>query len=83
VTRDRLMTELDLRYPAYGFAAHKGYSTRAHMRALATHGPCPEHRLSFANVSGPGPRATGPQQAGQPGYEADQPEWAAAGQPAR
>jgi ribonuclease HII len=83
VTRDRLMTELDPRYPAYGFAAHKGYSTRAHMRALATHGPCPEHRLSFANVSGPGPRATGPQPAGQPGCEADQPEWAAAAQPAR
>jgi ribonuclease HII len=76
VTRDRLLAELDLRYPAYGFAAHKGYSTRAHMRALATHGPCPEHRLSFANVSAPGPRAAGPD-------EADQPEWATAGQPAR
>jgi ribonuclease HII len=80
VTRDRLMTELDLRYPAYGFAAHKGYSTRAHMRALATHGPCPEHRLSFANVSAPAPQAPAPQAAGPDGP--DQPEWAAAGQPA-
>ena len=40
--------------PGYGFAAHKGYSTRAHMRALAVHGPCPEHRMSFANVNGRG-----------------------------
>jgi ribonuclease HII len=46
------MTALDERYPGYGFAAHKGYSTRAHMRALAAHGPCPEHRMSFANVNG-------------------------------
>jgi hypothetical protein len=52
VTRDRLMTALDERYPGYGFATHKGYSTRAHMRALAAHGPCPEHRMSFANVGG-------------------------------
>jgi len=52
VTRDRIMTAMDEGYPAYGFAAHKGYSTRAHMRALAAHGPCPEHRHSFANVIG-------------------------------
>jgi ribonuclease HII len=52
VTRDRLMRELHLRYPAYGFARHKGYSTPAHMKALAAHGPCPEHRRSFVNVSG-------------------------------
>ena len=52
VTRDRLMTAMDERYPGYGFAAHKGYSTRAHMRALAANGPCPEHRMSFANVNG-------------------------------
>jgi len=50
VTRDRIMTAMAERYPAYGFAAHKGYSTRAHMSALAAHGPCPEHRYSFANV---------------------------------
>ena len=52
VTRDRIMTGLAEQYPAYGFARHKGYSTRSHMRALARHGPCPEHRASFANVNG-------------------------------
>ena len=52
VTRDRIMTGLSEQYPAYGFARHKGYSTRSHMRALARHGPCPEHRASFANVNG-------------------------------
>ena len=52
VTRDRIMTGLSEEYPAYGFARHKGYSTRSHMRALAQHGPCPEHRASFANVNG-------------------------------
>ena len=44
VTRDRIMTGLHGRYPAYGFDRHKGYSTPSHMRALADHGPCPEHR---------------------------------------
>jgi ribonuclease HII len=44
------MTELSGSYPEYGFAQHKGYSTRSHMRALTEHGPCPEHRASFANV---------------------------------
>jgi ribonuclease HII len=52
VTRDRLMRDLHTRYPVYGFARHKGYSTRSHMRALDAHGPCPEHRRSFANVGG-------------------------------
>jgi ribonuclease HII len=52
VTRDRIMTGLAGEYPEYGFARHKGYSTRSHMRALAQHGPCPEHRASFANVNG-------------------------------
>ncbi len=52
VTRDRLMREVHLRYPVYGFARHKGYSTRGHMKALGAHGPCPEHRRSFVNVSG-------------------------------
>jgi ribonuclease HII len=52
VTRDRIMTGLADQYPAYGFEQHKGYSTRSHMRALAEHGPCPEHRASFANVMG-------------------------------
>jgi ribonuclease HII len=39
-------------YPEYGFSRHKGYSTPSHMRALTDHGPCPEHRMSFANVIG-------------------------------
>lgn len=51
VTRDRIMTELHERFPAYGFAEHKGYITREHTAALTRHGPCPEHRLSFVNVA--------------------------------
>lgn len=51
VTRDRLMTELDARYPAYGFAKHAGYGTAAHLAALRAHGPSPEHRRSFAPVA--------------------------------
>lgn len=50
VTRDRIMRELDARFPMYGFAAHKGYPTRRHIEALEKHGPCPEHRFSFAPV---------------------------------
>jgi hypothetical protein len=50
VTRDRMMTEMDGRFPEYGFARHKGYSTPDHMDALAAHGPCREHRRSYANV---------------------------------
>lgn len=51
VTRDRIMVELHEQYPAYGFAVHKGYITRAHTAALREHGPCPEHRRSFVNVA--------------------------------
>lgn len=50
VTRDRLMLELHERFPHYGFARHKGYGTREHLAALREHGPCPEHRRSFAPV---------------------------------
>jgi ribonuclease HII len=50
VTRDRQMAELDERFPAYGFSRHQGYPTPEHLRALASLGPCPEHRLSFAPV---------------------------------
>ncbi len=50
VTRDRLMRELDRHYPAYGFAQHKGYGTRAHLQALLTEGPSPVHRRSFRPV---------------------------------
>lgn len=51
VTRDRWCQDLHLRYPAYGFAAHKGYGTVQHMQALRVHGPCPEHRRTFAPVA--------------------------------
>ena len=47
VTRDSLMTELDLRYPAYGFAGHKGYPTKEHKLAVYEFGPSPVHRRSF------------------------------------
>ena len=47
VTRDRLMEELDLRYPGYGFAAHKGYPTKQHYIALNRLGPSPVHRKTF------------------------------------
>jgi len=51
VTRDRIMRELDVQYPDYGFAKHKGYITAAHTTALNQHGPCIEHRQSFANIT--------------------------------
>ena len=51
VTRDRIMRELDVQYPDYGFAKHKGYITAAHTKALNQHGPCIEHRQSFANIA--------------------------------
>ena len=51
VTRDRIMREMDLEFPQYGFAGHKGYITAAHTKALNEHGPCAQHRLSFANVA--------------------------------
>jgi ribonuclease HII len=50
VTRDRLMREMHLRYPVYRFDRHKGYPTAMHLSLLSVHGPCPEHRRSFAPV---------------------------------
>lgn len=50
VARDAQMAELDLRYPEYGFARHKGYPTKEHLAALVAHGPLAEHRKSFAPV---------------------------------
>ncbi len=50
VTRDRIMRELDVTYPEYGFAGHKGYGTQAHVQALFEHGPTPVHRMSFRPV---------------------------------
>jgi ribonuclease HII len=55
VTRDRMMCELDERYPEYGFCRHKGYVTEEHLRALAEHGPSPVHRRSFRCVPGDEP----------------------------
>lgn len=78
VTRDRIMCELDQRYPGYGFAEHKGYTTPEHSAALAELGPCPQHRFSYVNVAAafagrPGYRRRG---GGGPGVPAcaDEPE---------
>ncbi len=48
--RDRLLLDLDRRYPGYGFASHKGYPTPEHFAALERLGACPVHRRSFAPV---------------------------------
>jgi len=50
VLRDRVMVSLDTDFPDYGFAKHKGYPTKAHRAAIATHGPCAVHRRSFRGV---------------------------------
>jgi ribonuclease HII len=50
VARDQLMQALDQTYPGYGFVAHKGYPTKAHLEALRRLGPCPEHRMTFGPV---------------------------------
>lgn len=47
VTRDRMMVELDEKYPGYGFAKNKGYGTGEHIKALKELGPCEIHRRSF------------------------------------
>ena len=52
VTRDRLMVDAHVRWPAYGFDGHKGYPTAAHVAAIARHGPCPIHRMTFAPLKG-------------------------------
>ena len=50
VTRDRIMREMDLTYPGYGFISHKGYITKIHTEALAKYGVTPIHRRSFSNI---------------------------------
>ncbi|MBE7190472.1 MAG: ribonuclease HII [Jatrophihabitans endophyticus] len=50
VTRDAIMTQLHDEWPHYEFARHKGYITPAHARALASAGPCPQHRRRYVNV---------------------------------
>ena len=58
VTRDRIMKRLHDVYPEYGFADHKGYGTKRHLKALEEYGPCPAHRRSFAPIAAA--VATGP-----------------------
>lgn len=50
VTRDHIMTELDMQYPQYGFGNHKGYGTREHLDCLQCYGMCGIHRRTFAPV---------------------------------
>lgn len=50
VFRDAMMQELDTEFPHYGFKAHKGYGTRAHVAALQKHGPTKHHRTSFQPI---------------------------------
>jgi ribonuclease HII len=50
VTRDRWCDDIDVQYPAYGFAQHKGYGTAQHLAALREHGACPHHRTTFRPV---------------------------------
>jgi ribonuclease HII len=50
VARDRLMVEMDERYPGYGFAAHKGYRAPVHAEALLALGPCEIHRMAWGPV---------------------------------
>ena len=47
VSRDRFCEEMDMFYPQYGFAKHKGYATKEHREAILKYGPCPVHRTSF------------------------------------
>ena len=51
VTRDRWCAQVDVDYPQYGFAGHKGYGTAAHLQALQDHGACPLHRKTVAPVT--------------------------------
>ena len=50
VTRDRMMIELDHKYPMYGFANNKGYGTKKHIEAIQKYGIISEHRKSFKPV---------------------------------
>jgi len=50
VTRDKIMLKYHEKFPRYGFARHKGYGTKEHMRLLLKHGPSPIHRRSFNPV---------------------------------
>ena len=47
VTRDRMMVEMDAKYPGYGFAGNKGYGSAEHIQAIREKGPCEIHRRTF------------------------------------
>ena len=66
VTRDRLMVDLDSRFPDYAFAVHKGYITDEHSAALVRHGPCDQHRFSYVNVAAVSGRGNRPPRARRP-----------------
>lgn len=51
VSRDQYMKKMDIKYPNYGFARHKGYCTKSHQEALEKYGPCPIHRKTFYPVT--------------------------------
>jgi ribonuclease HII len=53
VTRDRLMLKAHAQWPEYAFAEHKGYGTAKHLAAIAKHGACPIHRMTFAPLKQP------------------------------
>lgn len=50
IFRDSLMVKLDIKFPGYGFACHKGYGTKAHLTAITRIGPCSMHRRTFRGV---------------------------------
>lgn len=56
VTRDRQMQKFHRQFPEYGFAEHKGYGTAKHLAAIAKHGACPIHRLTFAPLKTGAPK---------------------------
>ncbi|MHB9027666.1 MAG: ribonuclease HII, partial [Candidatus Latescibacterota bacterium] len=58
VTRDRIMVELDSRYPGYGFAGHKGYACNEHIEAIRKLGPSDIHRFSFHTATSEAPAGT-------------------------
>ena len=60
VSRDRHMAHCHEQWPLYGFDKHKGYGTKAHREAIATYGPCPIHRKTFAGVKEHLPPPAGP-----------------------
>lgn len=51
VTRDRMMIELDKKYPMYGFKSHKGYPTKKHIEAIKEYGLIDGYRKTFKPIS--------------------------------